>query len=64
MGKEEELIINGSGLFNWNSSLTQDKKLKIVEWYYYLSPEEKQYVQDLRDEAEADAHESYCGAEL
>lgn len=64
MGKEEELIINGSGLFHWKSFLKPEVQLKMVEWYDNLSPEEKQYVQDLRYEAQMDEYDSHCGEEL
>lgn len=57
-------IINGSGLFHWNSSIKKDVKLKMVEWYNNLSSEEKEYVIDLRHEAAMDEYDSYCGEEL
>jgi hypothetical protein len=44
----DDYIINGSGLFHWNSSIKKDVKLKMVEWYNNLSTVEKQYVDDLR----------------
>jgi hypothetical protein len=64
MTTEEDLIINGSGLFHWNSALKKDIKLKMVEWYNNLSQEEKQYVLDLRHEAAMDEYDSHCGDEL
>ena len=47
--KERELI-NGSGLFFWNSTLDERKKLKIIEWYNNLSDLDKEYIDILREE--------------
>ena len=47
-------LINGSGLFFWNSDLDEDTKLKIVIWYKSLSAENKKYVDILRSEARDD----------
>jgi hypothetical protein len=60
----DDYIINGSGLFHWNSSIKKDVKLKMVEWYNNLSSVEKQYVDDLRHEAAMDEYDSHCGEEL
>lgn len=60
----DDLIINESGLFNWNSSIKKDVKLKIIEWFNNLSPLEKEYVSDLRHEAVSDEYDSNCGEEL
>ncbi len=60
----DDYIINGSGLFHWNSSIKKDVKLKMIEWYNNLSSEEKQYVDDLRHEAAMDEYDSHCGEEL
>ena len=60
----DEFIINGSGLFHWNSSLTKETKLKMVSWYNNLSSEEKQYIDDFRHESAMDEYDSHCGAEL
>lgn len=60
----DDYIINGSGLFHWNSSIKKDVKLKMVAWYNNLSSEEKQYVDDLRHEAAMDEYDSHCGEEL
>lgn len=59
-----DYMIHGSGLFNWNSSIKKDVKLKMIEWYNNLSPIEKQYVDDLRNEAVMDEYDSHCGEEL
>jgi len=64
MTSEEDLLINGSGLFHWNSSVKKDIKLKMVEWYNNLTPEEKKYVHDLRYESAMDEYDSHCGDEL
>jgi len=53
----DEYIINGSGLFNWNSSLSTDKKLEMLKWFYNLSDLEKEYVMNFRREAEMDEYE-------
>lgn len=57
-------IISGSGLFNWNSSIKKDVKMKMIEWYNNLSPLEKQYVNDLRYEAVMDEYDSHCDEDL
>lgn len=57
-------IINGSGLFNWNSSIKKDVKLKMIKWYNGLSLEEQEYVNDLRHEAVMDECDSQCDASL
>lgn len=71
MGEEEtnkiistDDIINGSGLFNWNSSIKKDVKLKMIKWYNSLSLEEQEYVNDLRQEAVMDECDSQCDASL
>jgi glyceraldehyde-3-phosphate dehydrogenase/erythrose-4-phosphate dehydrogenase len=60
----DDYIINGSGLFHWNSSIKKDVKLKMIEWYNNLSSVEKQYVDDLRHEAAMYEYDSHCGEEL
>ena len=49
-------LINGSGLFFWNTMLDNNTKLEIVNWYNSLSKEEQKYVDILRDEAKEDAY--------
>lgn len=49
--------INKSGLFNWNSELQMDVKLKMLEFYNNLSEIEKQYVNNFRDEAILDEND-------
>lgn len=60
----EDFIINGSGLFHWNSSIKKEVKLKMIEWYNNLSSEEKEYVDDLRHEAAMEEYDSHCWEEL
>jgi hypothetical protein len=60
----DDLLINGSGLFNHNSSIPKDKKLKIVKWHDGLSPEEKEYVWFLREEAISDEKDANDQREL
>jgi hypothetical protein len=60
----DDVIIHGSGLFNWNSSIKKEVKLKMIIWYNNLSPEEKQFVDDLRYEAVLDEMESNAGEYL
>ena len=57
-------LINCNGLFHWNSSIKDDIKLKMLEWYNNLTDEEKQYVMDFRHEAAMDEYDSHCGEEL
>lgn len=47
--------INGCGLFYWASSLSDARKLEILNWYEGLTKEEKEMVQDLRQESYEDA---------
>jgi hypothetical protein len=53
----DDYIIDGSGFFNWNSSLTTDKKLEMLKWFYNLSDLEKEYVMNFRREVEMDEYE-------
>lgn len=55
----DDYLINGSGLFNWNSSLKKEVKLKMLDWYNNLSEEEKQYVDDFRTEAAKDEYDNW-----
>lgn len=48
---KEELLINGSGLFWWNSDINKEKKLEIVKWYNNLSKIDRDYVDILRRES-------------
>jgi hypothetical protein len=56
--------VNGSGLFNWNSSIKDEVKIKMLEWYNSLTDEERKYVNDFRHEAEMDEFDSHCGEEM
>lgn len=49
--KEDEFLINGSGLFFFSSSIDEKKKLKIVKWYQSLSDEQRGFVDTIRSEA-------------
>jgi hypothetical protein len=60
----DDFLINGSGLFHWNSSIKKDVKLKMIEWYNNLSSVEQQYIDDFRHEAAMDEYDSHCGEEL
>jgi len=51
---EPDYIIIGSGLFHWNSSIKDDQKLEIINWYKSLSEKEKYFVDILRDEANSE----------
>jgi len=62
--QEEEYSINGSGLFNWNSDLSKEEKLNIINWFNKLSTKEKEYIMILREEAQADEADSYAGEGL
>lgn len=50
MSKEDEILINGSGLFYFDSGLSDETKLKIVKWYNELPKEQREYVDILREE--------------
>lgn len=45
------IIIDGFGLFTFNSQTSESYKLEIVNWYKALTPKEKEYVDLLRIEA-------------
>jgi hypothetical protein len=47
---EENHIINGSGLFFFNSTVDKKTKLDIIAWYKGLTPIEKEYVDILMRE--------------
>ena len=42
--------INGSGLFFFNSTLEEKKKVEILDWYESLPKEQKEYVSILMKE--------------
>jgi len=48
-------LINGSGLFFFNSRLDNKVKIEILNWYNNLSKEEKKFVDILRNEASDEA---------
>ena len=50
ISNETKFEINGSGLFNWNSSLTDERKLEILSWFKGLTKEEQKYVNEIRSE--------------
>jgi len=52
---EEQELINGSGLFFFNSRLDDTIKLEILKWYKSLPGEHKKYVDILRTEASDEA---------
>lgn len=61
----DDYRINGSGLFYWNSELTKETKLSMLDWYDKLSDIEKQYIMNFRREAEMDEYEAhYSGEDL
>ncbi len=59
MAHTDDNLISDSGLFNWNSSLKKEEKLKMLNWFNNLSSEEKQYVMDFRTEATKDEYDTY-----
>lgn len=44
MTREDLLKINGCGLFFFNSDLSDEKKLSILNWYKSLPKEQQEYV--------------------
>jgi len=61
----DDFRINESRLFYWNSSLTEETKLAMLDWFDKLSDIEKQYVMNFRGEAEMNEYEAhYSGEEL
>jgi len=53
---KDKLLINSSKLFHWSSSLNNNTKLKIVNWFNNLTPEEQEYIHKLRHEAALDGY--------
>ena len=51
LSKDDIFLINGSGLFFFDSRLSDEMKLKIVNWYCNLSATDKEFVDILRTEA-------------
>ena len=51
VSKEDEFLINGSGLFFFKSRLDDRKKLETVKWYKNLSDEHREFVDIIRSEA-------------
>ena len=64
MTHDDEYLINGSGLFNWNSFLSNEEKLEILTWFNNLSKKEQGYIMSLREEAELDEADSNAGESL
>jgi hypothetical protein len=59
----DDYRINGSGLFYWNSELTKETKLSMLDWYDKLSDIEKQYIMNFRREAEMDEYKAHHNGE-
>ena len=51
VSKEDRFLIDGSGLFFFNTRLDDETKLKITKWYKNLSDDDRKYVDILRNEA-------------
>lgn len=52
---EEQLKINGSGLFFFKSDLLDSEQLQIFDWYNALPANQKIFVDHLRNEASVEA---------
>lgn len=57
--EEKDRLVNGSGLFFWNSNVTLDKKVEIVNWYNEQNKEVKEMIDILKSEASDDASFEY-----
>ena len=55
MTQEDKVLIDGSGLFFFNTRLDDETKLKIVKWYKDLSDDDRSYVDILRNESSDEA---------
>jgi hypothetical protein len=60
----DDFLINGSGLFHWNSSIKREVKIEMINWYNGLPKEQQKYIDDFRHEAAMDEYDSHCGEEL
>jgi len=54
---DEKFLINGSELFNWNSRVKDEDKLRIMNWYNLLSQKERDNIDILRSESYSDGFE-------
>ena len=52
---EQELEINGSGLFFFQTDLEANKQLEILNWHNSLTKQQKEFVRILRHEASEEA---------
>ena len=53
---EDDLLVNGSGLFFWKSHLPKEKQLEIVKWYKALPEKDREIVDILRSESSDEAY--------
>ncbi len=47
--------------FFWDTSLTNPQMDEICAWLATLTPQQKMYIQKLRDDAISDWHFDHCG---
>lgn len=57
---DDKFRVNGSELFHWNSSLSFERKLEILNWYEGLDKDTKDKIDILRSENYSEGYE--CGA--
>ena len=54
MNIEERELVDGCGLFFFDSSLPDDLKIKIAKWYKGLSKEEQTFIDIVRIEGKTE----------
>ena len=54
MNIEERELVDGCGLFFFNSLLPEDLKIKIAKWYKGLSKEEQNFIDIVRTESKTE----------
>lgn len=55
MAKTNKERIDGSGLFFWNTQLSDKEKIEVLDWYEKLDDQSKKHITTLRNEASEEA---------
>ena len=51
-------VIDGSGLFHWQSRVSDEKKLRIIEWFNEMPKQHREYVEILISEGYSNGYET------
>lgn len=55
---DDRLLIQNSELFHWQSRVSDEEKLRILNWYNSLSKQEKNDIDILRENSYSEGYES------